>query len=156
MIKLMFEAGLRVSEAVSLTMNHFDVSKRYLRIPAEMTGNKARQDFVIGVNKDTMADILKLMDGEDKGARLFPFNRKTAHMHVFEIGKKVLEKNCYPHMLRHSLATFLLRQGMDLLDVKTQMRHKNIATTSIYLVADPVAAVKKTEAIFDEMRRSKE
>ncbi|KKK54923.1 hypothetical protein LCGC14_3079760, partial [marine sediment metagenome] len=43
----------------------------------------------------------------------------------------------FPHALRHSFATHLLRQGVDLIEVRDLMRHSSLAITSIYLHSNP-------------------
>lgn len=48
-----------------------------------------------------------------------------------------LAKRVYPHLLRHSLATNMLRRGAHLLAIKDQLGHVFVETTMIYIDSDP-------------------
>ena len=47
--------------------------------------------------------------------------------------KTQMQKRVFPHLLRHSLATNLLCNGMDLYHIKQQLGHSDIRTTMVYI-----------------------
>jgi len=48
-----------------------------------------------------------------------------------------IDKRVYPHLLRHSLATNLVRNGASVVTVQNQLRHSNLEITAVYIKAFP-------------------
>ena len=46
--------------------------------------------------------------------------------------KAGLGKDVYPHLIRHTFATHLLEEGLDLRSVQELLGHKNVETTEVY------------------------
>jgi len=55
------------------------------------------------------------------------------------------------HVLRHSVATSMLRQGVSLQDIAATLRHRSIETTEIYAKVD-VAALRKIAQPWPEVQ----
>lgn len=56
---------------------------------------------------------------------------------VRDAGKRAgIIKRCYPHMLRHTAATVMLRSGVPITEVALQLGHRNLSSTMTYLHGD--------------------
>lgn len=141
MISIAYEAGLRLTELTTLRYEDFEGE----RISVLGKGRKYRDTFVSQETRDNLD--LYMADYGIEGGYLFPTrcNRwgepnKNKPMSVDNarlIMRKVFEragiKTFYPHSLRHSFATNLLKAGADLSVVQSMLGHTNVSTTGRYL-----------------------
>jgi integrase len=77
--------------------------------------------------------------GNGAGLLLFPINRKTywQRMQKYGLAAGIPEHLCHPHVLKHSVAKFLLRQlGLPIDIVQGRMGHKVLSSTGPYLKSD--------------------
>lgn len=150
MLSLMYAAGLRVSELISLTLG--DVDRARGIVSALGKGKKRRLVPLGEVALDHLAAYLEARGAESsaKAARLgassvkvsqllFPSPRggKLTRQAFWKIVGRTargagLRGHVHPHQLRHSFATHLLSGGADLRSVQTLLGHANVATTEIY------------------------
>lgn len=110
LILLLFQTGLRISEALSLTpskIEHFEGK------PALRFIGKGRKERVVAL-PERLADKLRsyaYQSGIRPDQRFFPINRQRAWQILKEVsGKAGIAKRVYPHLLRHSDAIERLRQ----------------------------------------------
>lgn len=143
MLKLMYACGLRVSELVSLPLNCINAEKKQILVKGK--GAKERlipiaDEAIEAVNK-WIPLREKVFKGKDR-MFLFPSNISLSG-HITRDGffkniKKLAmlagldEKLVSPHVLRHSFATHLLNQDVDLRAVQSMLGHESITTTEIY------------------------
>lgn len=152
MLSLMYAAGLRVSELVSLTLG--DVDRARGIVSALGKGKKRRLVPLGEVALEHLSAYLEAREHELslKAARLgssvkaakvspvlFPSPRggKLTRQAFWKIVGRTargagIRGHVHPHQLRHSFATHLLAGGADLRSVQTLLGHSNIATTEIY------------------------
>lgn len=150
MLSLMYAAGLRVSELISLTLG--DVDRARGIVSALGKGKKRRLVPLGEVALDHLAAYLEaraldtFTKAERRGAGgreisqlLFPSPRggKLTRQAFWKIVGRTargagLRGHVHPHQLRHSFATHLLSGGADLRSVQTLLGHANVATTEIY------------------------
>ena len=141
MVILAYSCGLRVSELVNLRMNDLRISKRYLNFVGK--GNKER---IVPISNEA----IKYIELYFEKSRPF-FNKSNNLEYIFLtkqakqmsrenfsiIFKKIcinagIKKKVSPHTLRHSFATHLLDQGLDLRLIQELLGHSDISTTEIY------------------------
>lgn len=143
MLKLMYACGLRVSELVELPLNCVNKNKRQILVKGK--GSKER---LIPIAEEAIKSYEnwkmlrdKTFKGKDRGF-LFPSNI-AIEGHITRNGffksiKKLAilcginELKTSPHTLRHSFATHLLDNDVDLRSVQTMLGHEDISTTEIY------------------------
>ena len=143
MIKLMYSSGLRVSEVISLPENAINYDLKQVLICGK--GSKER---IVPVTKEVIKDVMAYLKSRDdflgnrKSKWLFPSQRAlSGHMTragFFKNLKKMAAEagldatKIHPHVLRHSFATQLVNNSVDLRSIQKMLGHENIVTTEIY------------------------
>lgn len=134
-LSLAYGAGLRISEVVALEVQDLDFEELIIYI-RQAKGQKDR----ISVIPEKLADNLKnfvagktkndLVFASERGGKL---NTRTIQK-VFESALRTsgIKKNATFHSLRHSFATHLLENGVDIRYVQELLGHQNIRTTQRY------------------------
>ncbi len=141
LVELLYGAGLRVSEAVSLDRAGVDLDQRLVR-----TIGKGGKERVVPVGRQAVEALRRyLARGRphlDRRHRpeLFlnaqggPLTRAGAFLILRRLAAKAgLEpERVHPHLLRHSFATHLLEGGADLRSVQEMLGHADLSTTELY------------------------
>jgi integrase/recombinase XerD len=146
LIETLYSSGLRVSELVSLKIDHIYFDIGFLRVIGK--GNKER---LVPIGKSALK-YLKIYLEEvrfhttvKKGFDSFVFlnnrGKSLSRVMVFIVIKALaakvgLKKTIGPHTFRHSFATHLLEGGADLRAVQEMLGHQSITTTEIYTHLD--------------------
>jgi integrase/recombinase XerD len=145
MIELLYASGLRISELANARLEDFSFEQRIVRVTGK--GNKTRLVPVGQKACDALAAYLsderpKLVKPRTS-SEIFLSERgtKLTTARIWQIVKKHaqragLEKNVYPHLLRHSFATHLLSNGADLRIIQEMLGHADISTTQVYTHVD--------------------
>lgn len=140
MLELMYGAGLRVSELVSLGVHDLDLNNCLIRIMGK--GSKERE---IPLGEYSIYYIKKYLEYRNSLLKRRPSDALFLNNHglqmtrqgFFKILKQILknkgiEEDISPHTLRHSFATHLLSRGADLRSIQEMLGHSDISTTKIY------------------------
>jgi len=152
-LELLFSAGLRVSELVSLNKDDINFDRGEFSIRGK--GGKIRVAFLSDSAKKALQEYLKErkdmddalfiglspswrgklgggaeIEQEDKSNRITP---RSIQRMIKKYAKLAgIMKKVTPHTIRHSFATDLLFNGADIRSVQSMLGHSNIATTQIY------------------------
>ena len=145
MIELLYASGLRISELANARLENFHPEDGVIRVIGK--GNKTRMVPVGRKACEALAVYLsterpKLVKRRT-GNEIFLSERgtKLTTTRIWQIVKEKarhagLDKNIYPHLLRHSFATHLLSNGADLRIIQEMLGHADISTTQVYTHVD--------------------
>jgi site-specific recombinase XerD len=151
LFSLMYSSGLRISEVINLKVKNIDLEKLTLLV-REGKGKKDRMTIFSEKIKNDLSDFIEDKNPNDyifisnQGKGREPIHTRTAQK-LFQtaIKKSGIKKSATPHDLRHSFATHLLENGVDIRYIQTLLGHKNISTTTIYTkVANPALRTIKS------------
>ena len=157
LLSLIYSAGLRVSEVCKLHLNDLDFDRKQIHV-RESKNNKSRYVVLSNLISKGLKQYIEgtkpkvwLFNGRDKQSPL----SHGAIQQTFRLAmqKSGIQKNAVLHSLRHSFATHLLEQGVDLVTIKEQLGHSCIETTMMYL---HIAQVEKklVHSPFDRLYKS--
>jgi integrase/recombinase XerD len=139
LLRMLAITGGRVSEVLALTWANMQATEDgggFVRILGK--GRKQREVYI---GPELWADLTRLRDIPDDEP-LFKVDRHEAAAIVSKAAKAAkIGKPVTPHVLRHSLASNLLERGATLAQVRDQLGHADIKTTSLYLHATDRAAM---------------
>lgn len=140
MLETMYASGLRVSELLNLEKNKVNLEKQFVEVKGK--GSKSRKvplgDYACNFIKQYIDEARKLNPGKySKYLFLNRYGKPLSRQFFFKQIKKYallagIEADISPHTLRHSFATHLLENGVQLKAVQKMLGHENIATTQIY------------------------
>jgi integrase/recombinase XerD len=139
LLEMLFSTGMRVSEVSNATIGHVDMDRQIVAVQGK--GNRERGiPIVCGAFQAVLLDQIKWrrLNGGTSESALFVSRRGTRlsdqsirailRRHANNIGSKRVT----PHMLRHTIATLLLEDGVDLRHIQRLLGHSSITTTTIY------------------------
>ena len=163
-LTLFLNCGLRISELVGLNLN--DIQDDALRVLGK--GNKVRIIYLNDACQDALKRWLAVrrpITGRDANALFLSsqnerISRSTVHAMVKKrLGEAGIDSTQYSsHKLRHTAATLMLQNGVDVRAVQEVLGHDHLNTTEIYThidneslrvaaKANPLSRVKKAKKI---------
>lgn len=138
-LELLFATGLRVSEASNLTCSNIDLVTGNVKVLGK--GNKERTLQICDYEaKKVLKEYVSLFSTEIDREQWFFINRlgnKFSEQSISSMIKKYqklagIDQYLTPHMFRHSFATMLLEEGVDIRYIQGMLGHSSITTTQIY------------------------
>lgn len=138
--EMLISSGLRISELLSLKKD--DISLADCKGVCLGKGNKQRLFYFS--EKAKLATQTYLTQRHDDSVYLFvqnksPFNQLGvygAETMIRNLGKKAKVKNVHPHRFRRTLATRLIRKGMEIDQVSKILGHESLSVTQRYIESD--------------------
>lgn len=135
-IMLIYSAGLRLNEAVTIKISDIDTERGLINLKC----GKGRKDRTTLLS-ETFSKLLKiyleiyhpqtwLFPGQDRGSHIS--GRSVQHIFHQAVLNAEIEKQVTVHSLRHSFATHLLEQGIDIRYIQELLGHQSPNTTMIY------------------------
>ena len=140
MLELLYGSGLRISELLDLRLRDLHLNMGFLNITGK--GNKER---IVPIGAEGAYALKRYLDLSRPHLKKVPGDIVFVNSRGAEISRvgfyKVLKKltikagitkDVSPHTLRHSFASHLLENGVDLRVVQELLGHEDISTTQIY------------------------
>jgi len=136
-LTLIYSAGLRSQEAINLKISDIDFERQTIHIRQ----SKYKKDRIVPLAKLMAKGLLKYFSVEHPYTWIFNGKEPDGRYSVkglswvmrVALKKTGITKDVSLHSLRHSYATHLLEEGVNILTIKELLGHSNIDTTMIYL-----------------------
>lgn len=142
-IELLYCSGLRVSELASLKIEQINLNKDEFTVKGK--GSKHRVAFLTKEAKEAIKDYTEarkdtspyLFVGHDRAKdsrdEVLPLSPRSIQRSIEKLATIAgIAKRISPHVLRHTFATELLRNGADIRSVQSMLGHESITTTQVY------------------------
>lgn len=143
-METLFSTGMRISELVSLNREQIKIKSDTDELEISIIGKGGRLRTVY-FSKRSIYWLKRYLDKRNDKEKALFINYRSKNKADKRLTPRSIEKNIKkyavlagipltttPHVLRHSFATDLLSQGVDLRTIQEFLGHKNIAATQIY------------------------
>jgi len=134
---LFYGCGLRRSEGCKLRIKDIDFDRKTIFVEQGKNYKDRIIPMAAGVYKELQDYIYNYRNRQKSGCRLFNYNKATfgnklKYLQTFCDDEKIKAKRLSMHVLRHSIATHLLQNGMSIENISLFLGHSNLDTTQIY------------------------
>jgi site-specific recombinase XerD len=150
-----YAAGLRVSEVVALTIKDIDSTRKVIHIRQA----KGRKDRYVMMSEQLLIILRDYWRRTHPPHWLFPSPNRSRPVTTRSVQRAFrnaadaagLDDNVTVHTLRHSFATHLLEQGVDIRVIQDLLGHRNINTTTRYTRV-AVNMIRRVESPLEALR----
>ena len=132
-LQLLYSSGLRVSEIVNLKPNDIVFTENI----GWVRKGKGKKDRMFILSKNLIKKLEKFVKKNSSWAYLFSQEKPLTTRNIQKIVQKAaknanLNKNVHVHTIRHSFATHLLEEGVDIRKIQVLLGHSSLNTTQLY------------------------
>ena len=161
LLSLMYDSACRVQEIISLNVMDFQ-SGKCCRIYVHGKGNKYRSIPLLCETERIVSKYIRQFHlkpesplfSNRNGERL---TRQGIRYIIRKYAKAsndaspgIIEGSVYPHRMRHSKATHLVDNGVNIYNVRDFLGHESVATTQVYLTTNPEVTRKAIESVAEK------
>lgn len=125
-IAILFETGLRISELMAMRWEDIDINNRQIHV----TGKGQKERTVM--YGDRTAQMLVPVTSQLTGIIFNESVEQASRKIHFALKKHSAQKYLSPHILRHTMATEMARNGASLYAIAQILGHESIKTTEVY------------------------
>lgn len=136
-LELLFATGMRISELCSLKVEQFDFNDYIIKIYGK--GSKERLIQICNSNIQKLIDKYKFVVESTEQDYFFTnrlhnrLSEQSVRYMINDYAKNAnINQHITPHMFRHSFATLLLEEDVDIRYIQQMLGHSSITTTQIY------------------------
>ena len=135
-LALLYSCSLRVSELLNLKWTHIDRSRMIINI-IQAKGNKDRQ---VGLNDkliELLTDYYRAFKSKEyvlNGQFSLQYSERSVGEVVKQLAAKagIDNKRVYTHLMRHTSATHMVENGVDIALIQKWLGHNSAKTTALY------------------------
>jgi integrase/recombinase XerD len=134
LIELLYSTGLRLSECANLTFSDLDLEQNI----GWVRKGKGSKDRIFIISEKFKKDLINYINYKGFNGNIFKVNGKPMTsrgiQYIIKVSAKKagIEKDIHVHTLRHSFATHLLENGVDIRKIQALLGHESLQTTQIY------------------------
>jgi integrase/recombinase XerD len=156
MISMLYACGFRVSELINLKVADLDFENKVGHIKQA----KGKKDRIFNIPEFLSSDLKEQVEKQKQENQEFLFTSKKGQLTSRNLQKIVktaiqlagIKKDIHPHTLRHSFATHLLENGVDIRKIQELLGHTDLSTTQIYTHIS-TEELRKIKSPFDELMK---
>lgn len=137
-LALLYSCSIRASELINLKWSHIDRSRMIINV----VQGKGKKDRQVGLNDKLIALLTEyykefksveyVLNGQSKRPQ---YSKESVLQVVKKLARKakIENKRIYTHLIRHTSATHMVEDGIDINLIQRLLGHSNVKTTNIYL-----------------------